>query len=79
VVGNLEKQGLAKRQPSPEDGRVLIVVLTAKGKALIRQIFPRHAAAIVEFLSVLSPHEQAQLGDLCRKLGLREAYSTVVA
>ncbi len=79
VVGNLEKQGLAKRQPSPEDGRVLIVVLTAKGKALMRQIFPRHAAAIVEFLSALSPHEQAQLGDLCRKLGLREAYSTVAA
>ena len=54
VVGNLEKQGLARRQRSPEDRRVLIVVLTAKGKALIRQIFPRHAAAIVEFLAVLS-------------------------
>ena len=78
VAGNLEKQGLAKRQPSPEDGRVLIVVLTAKGKALIRQIFPRHAVAIVEFLSALSPQEQTKLGDLCRKLGQRETYSTVM-
>src|SRR5271165_753101 len=73
VVGNLEKQGLAKRQPCPEDRRVLIVVLTVKGKSLIREVFPRHAAAIVEFLSVLSPGQQAQLGDLCRKLGLQEA------
>src|SRR5271169_1699031 len=34
VVGNLEKSGLARRQNCPEDRRVLIVVLTAKGKAL---------------------------------------------
>ena len=32
VVGNLEKQGLAQRQRCPEDGRVLIVVLTARAK-----------------------------------------------
>jgi len=73
VVGNLEKQGLAKRQQCPEDRRLLIVALTAKGKSLIRQAFSRHAAAIVEFLSVLSPEQQAQLGDLCRKLGRQEA------
>jgi MarR family 2-MHQ and catechol resistance regulon transcriptional repressor len=69
VVGNLEKRGLARRQACPEDKRVLIVVLTAKGKTLLRDIFPKHAAAIVEFLSVLSPDEQEDLGDLCRKLG----------
>lgn len=72
VAGNLEKQGLAKRQPSPEDKRVQIMVLTPKGKSLMRKLFPHHAAAIVEFLSVLTPQEQAQLGDLCRKLGRRE-------
>jgi MarR family transcriptional regulator, 2-MHQ and catechol-resistance regulon repressor len=72
VVGNLEKQGLAKRQKCPEDGRVLIVVLTAKGKSLIRKVFPQHAAAIAEFLDVLSTEEQARLGELCRKLGKQE-------
>ncbi len=72
VVGNLEKQGLAKRQDSPEDRRVQIAVLTPKGKSLIRQIFPQHAAAIAEFLGVLTPEEQIQLGELCRKLGKRE-------
>lgn len=69
VVGNLEKRGLARRQSSPEDKRVLIVVLTNKGKNLLRDIFPNHAAAIAEFLNVLSPEEQERLGDLCRKLG----------
>lgn len=72
VVGNLEKQGLGKRQQCPEDRRMLIVVLTAKGKSLIRKVFPRHAAAIAEFLGVLSPEEQADLGELCRKLGKQD-------
>src|SRR5271167_3478959 len=58
VVGNLEKQGLARRQQCPEDRRVQIVVLTAKGKALIRRTFSQHAAAITEFLSILDPEEQ---------------------
>lgn len=69
VAGNLEKQGLAKRQRSPEDGRVQVVILTARGKALIRNLFPQHAAALVEFMAALSPEEQKTLGELCRKLG----------
>jgi len=72
VAGNLEKQGLAGRQRCPEDRRVLIVVLTAKGKALIRRTFSQHAAAITEFLSILDPEEQGRLGDLCRKLGKQD-------
>jgi len=72
VVGNLEKQDLAHRQQSPEDRRVLIVVLTAKGKLLIRRLFPEHAAGIAEFMAALSPAEQEQLGDLCRKLGQQD-------
>lgn len=72
VVGNLEKQGLANRQKSPHDGRVLIVSLTPKGKASIRRIFPAHTAAITEFLAALTPAQQKQFGELCRQLG-REA------
>jgi MarR family 2-MHQ and catechol resistance regulon transcriptional repressor len=69
VVGNLEKQGLAHRRKSPEDGRVFIVALTGKGKTLIRKLFPEHAAWIVEFMSTLSPAHQEQLSGLCRQLG----------
>jgi MarR family 2-MHQ and catechol resistance regulon transcriptional repressor len=68
VVGNLEKQGLARRQKSPQDGRVLIVALTPKGKSLIRKIFPEHATAITEFMAALTSAEQEELGSLCRRL-----------
>jgi MarR family transcriptional regulator, 2-MHQ and catechol-resistance regulon repressor len=73
VANNVEKQGLAKRQRSPEDGRVQVVVLTAKGKTLIRSIFPRHADALADFIGILSPQEQKMLGELCRKLGRQSA------
>src|SRR5450759_3557225 len=76
VVGNLEKLGLAHRQKCPEDRRMLIVVLTAKGKALLRKLFPEHAAAITEVIGALSPAEQEQLGLLCRKLGTQEPLSS---
>ena len=69
VANNLEKQGLARRQRSPQDGRVQVVVLTPSGKALIRKIFPQHAAALAEFIGALSAEEQKTLGELCRKLG----------
>jgi MarR family 2-MHQ and catechol resistance regulon transcriptional repressor len=75
VMGNLEKLGLAYRQKSPEDGRVLIVVLTPKGKALISRVFPAHAASITEFMGELSSHEQEELGQLCRLLQ-RETHSS---
>ena len=69
VVGNLEKSGLAKRQRSPQDQRVLVVHLTSEGKALIRRVFPQHAKVLTEFLARLTPPEQRQLGELARKLG----------
>jgi len=76
VVGNLEKLGLAHRQKCPEDRRMLIVVLSAKGKALIRKLFPEHAAGITEFMDTLSPAEQEQLSNLCRNLGTQEPLSS---
>jgi MarR family 2-MHQ and catechol resistance regulon transcriptional repressor len=76
VVGNLEKMGLANRQKSPEDRRVLILALSTKGKALIRRVFPEHAAALVEFMGSLSPAEQEDLGNLCRKLSTQEFATT---
>lgn len=69
VAGNLERDGLVARQRSPQDGRVQILVLTPKGKALMRRVFPSHAAAITEFMSGLSAEELEDLGELCRKLG----------
>ena len=72
VVSNLEKRGFAERQRSPQDGRVFVVVLTSKGKTLMRDIFPKHAERIARFFRVLNANEQQKLGELCRKLGTQE-------
>lgn len=69
IAGNLERQGLVARKLSPDDARVSILSLTPKGKKLISEIFPEHAAAITDALEVLTPKEQKKLSELCRKLG----------
>ena len=38
--------------------------------ALVRLVFPSHAAHVAALLGALSAEEQEQLGALCKKLGL---------
>jgi MarR family 2-MHQ and catechol resistance regulon transcriptional repressor len=71
VIDNLEKRGLVGRQRRESDRRYYTVQLTGAGRKLIGSIFPRHAARIVEEMSVLSSVEQESLGHLCRRLGLQ--------
>lgn len=73
VIDNLEKRGLVQRRRDPEDRRVMMVELTEAGLALISSIFPRHAQVVAEEMAVLSPEEQRQLGELCKKLGKGDA------
>lgn len=70
VLDNLEKRGLVQRIRSQEDRRMVTIELTCAGRERIEAIFPLHAAAIQAEMSVLTAEEQAQLGQLCRKLGL---------
>ena len=70
VVKNLEKRGLVQRKQSAEDRRYFSLHLTAKGKRLISEIFPKHAARITEVLEALTPDEQDKLARLTKKLGL---------
>lgn len=72
VIDKLEVQGLVERQRSTEDRRCVFVHLTYKGRDLIQELFPDHAAAIVEEMGCLTSAEQKELGRLCRKLGLKE-------
>uniref|UniRef100_A0A7C1FUS0 MarR family transcriptional regulator n=1 Tax=Caldilinea aerophila TaxID=133453 RepID=A0A7C1FUS0_9CHLR len=73
VIDNLEKRGLVRRSRDPEDRRVIIVELTEAGRELIRSLFPRHAQAIAQEMSVLTMEEQRLLGELCKKLGKAQA------
>jgi MarR family transcriptional regulator, 2-MHQ and catechol-resistance regulon repressor len=69
VIGNLERNGLVRRERSAEDRRYHQVHLTAEGERLVRRVFPGHADAITRELAVLTQEEQRTLGHLCRKLG----------
>ena len=69
VVDNLERDGLVRRVRYESDRRVQVVHLTAKGRALIEEAFPAHAARIAACMSTLTSAEQDELGRLCRKLG----------
>jgi MarR family 2-MHQ and catechol resistance regulon transcriptional repressor len=75
VIDNLEKRGLVRRERDSEDRRYLSVHLTGSGTALIAQVFARVEAAIVAEMAPLSGEEQEQLGNLCKKLGLKEGGS----
>lgn len=71
VVDNLERDGLVRRSPNPEDRRSLNVDLTPKGRKLFDRIFPDHAAHMANMFSVLDASEQRRLGQLMKKLGTR--------
>ncbi len=72
VIDNLEKQGLVKRERTSQDRRYLTVSLTEQGEALIGDVFARVEAAIIAEMDALTADEQKELGQLCKKLGLRE-------
>jgi MarR family transcriptional regulator, 2-MHQ and catechol-resistance regulon repressor len=72
VIDNLEKQGLVRRERSTEDRRYFTVSLTDQGSELIGSAFATVEAAIIAEMGALTEAEQDTLGQLCKKLGLRE-------
>jgi DNA-binding MarR family transcriptional regulator len=69
LVDRLESEGLVERHQCQVDGRNNVVVITAKGRALRRTMWPVYAAAIdAHFGSRLSQAEAQQLAELLGKL-----------
>jgi MarR family 2-MHQ and catechol resistance regulon transcriptional repressor len=71
AVDRLLDRGLVRRVESPEDRRVRIVSLTAKGKDLIAPIFRKHAAEIRKVFADASPKELRTLATTLKKIGKR--------
>jgi MarR family 2-MHQ and catechol resistance regulon transcriptional repressor len=78
LVDRLEKKGLVERQNCPSDRRARYAVLTPKGDALIREIFPTHARRIADVMSTLTDAEQKSVTELIRRLGIVAADSPIV-
>lgn len=68
VLNTLERNGLVKRRPSPEDGRSVVVTLTAAGQRLVDEMLVRNNAREVAWMDALSHGERQTLTKLLRKL-----------
>ena len=69
LVDKLAKRGLVERRDCPTDRRARYAALTPQGEALMREIFPAHAAAIREAVAALPTAEQQALIAVLKTLG----------
>jgi MarR family transcriptional regulator, 2-MHQ and catechol-resistance regulon repressor len=66
VVTKLEERGLLRRRACAEDQRVVFGALTAKGRALIGQVFPGHVERLQQAMAGLSVSQKREAGRLLR-------------
>jgi DNA-binding MarR family transcriptional regulator len=72
LVDRLEREGLVERRQCELDGRNNVLVISAKGRALRRAMWPVYASAIQEYFGAhLSQAEAEQLVRLSSKLMLQ--------
>ena len=64
----LERVGLVKRLPDPDDGRGILVQLTGKGVRLVDRVAPKHLANERRLLAALTDDDRGELAELLRKL-----------
>lgn len=80
LVSRLERDGYALRTPSPDDGRVVMVEVTAIGRAVVAQRREERASALREMLGRLEPADRrairAALPALNRLVSLSPITST---
>jgi DNA-binding MarR family transcriptional regulator len=67
-IDRVEREGLVKRLPDPNDRRGTIVRLTAKGRILADRSIKLHFEALAEALSGIGHAERQQLAALLGKL-----------
>jgi MarR family 2-MHQ and catechol resistance regulon transcriptional repressor len=75
VVDKLEARALVRRVRDAADRRQVRVELTARGRALIGKVFPRHAANIARAMRGLDKNQLRRLGNLLRTLGMAAAHA----
>jgi DNA-binding MarR family transcriptional regulator len=74
TIDRLQSAGLVKRRPDPEDGRGVLVALTARGRKMAVQIFDAGLLKYSEAIESLGARERRQLVEsLARLLDAFEA------
>jgi MarR family transcriptional regulator, organic hydroperoxide resistance regulator len=68
VLRTLDARGWIARRPDPNDGRSVLVSLTADGRKTIEQVFPRFNAEETVIAGALGERDQDRLASLLRSL-----------
>jgi DNA-binding MarR family transcriptional regulator len=61
LISRLEESGLVRREPSPEDGRVVLVVITDDGRATLARRRAVRAERLAGIIAELDPDHRAAL------------------
>lgn len=69
AVDRLEKRALVIRRQSPDDGRVCLVRLSAKGRRAIKKAFAEHEQTLAASMAKISSKQKSELIDALRSLG----------
>jgi len=68
LIDTLERDGLVKREPDPNDRRMMSVVLTTKGEKFLLKFLPGHFKLISSLMARLSEAERKALVGLLAKV-----------
>jgi MarR family transcriptional regulator, 2-MHQ and catechol-resistance regulon repressor len=69
AIDRMEAKWLVVRKNHPDDRRVRLVELTAKGRRLIEKAYAQHSIDMEKAMSVLSLEERSRLVELLKRLG----------
>ena len=61
LISRLEEAGLVRREPSPEDGRVVLVAITDEGRATLTRRRAARRQRLAGIIAQLSPDHRAAL------------------
>lgn len=68
LIDTLERDGFVKREPDPDDRRMMSVRLTSRGERFMQEFLPRHFQAIAAIMSNLTETERKTLVGLLTKV-----------
>jgi DNA-binding MarR family transcriptional regulator len=73
LIDTLERDHLVKREPDPDDRRMMSVTLTAKGRTLLEKMLPPHFKRMAWLMSPLNEKERKTFVSLLKKIQQRAA------
>jgi DNA-binding MarR family transcriptional regulator len=69
VIARLERRGLVRRAPDPDDGRYTLAMLTDEGRAAVTAAAPAHVETVRQLVfDPLTKTKTRQLLDICRRV-----------